>query len=91
MKNFLSRLRHWLRKPASTNCHEFCPTCKHFKLCMMETAPEMVHQNQPEYMPMPKEFRCCICQSRNDCPAYDTGVIFPCTYFKEVEHHGTEE
>ena len=46
--------------------------------------------DQPEHMPMPKEFRCCICYRRDICPAYDTGVLFPCPHYKE-EEHGTEE
>lgn len=43
----------------------------------------------PEHMPLPKEFRCCICKSKWDCPAFNTGVISPCAYFKEEQHGKT--
>lgn len=89
MKDFLRRLRHWLKKPAGTHCNGFCLTCKWFNLCSDETKPESIKIGKwTEYqMPMPEEYRCTICESRYECPAYNTGVIFPCAYFKE-EHHG---
>lgn len=37
-----------------------------------------------------QETRCHICTEKNDCPAYCTGVAYPCAYFKEGKH-GTEE
>lgn len=30
------------------------------------------------------EDRCHQCTEKDSCPAYDTGVIYPCPYFKEV-------
>lgn len=30
------------------------------------------------------ENRCHKCTEQKECPAYDTGVIYPCPYFKEV-------
>lgn len=29
------------------------------------------------------EQRCQHCQNRNDCPAYDTGVCYPCEHYEE--------
>lgn len=86
MRNLIRRLRHWLRKPDGKNCRGFCLECKWFELCIQDTAPELQHP-ELEHMPLPTEYRCCICDSRFECPAYNTGVIFPCAYFKE-EHHG---
>ena len=31
----------------------------------------------------PVEHRCDVCVQRKDCPAYDTGVSYPCPYFQE--------
>lgn len=89
MKNFLRRLRHWLRKPTSKNCDGICLICNWFEICVKDTTPELKHQDQPEHTPYPKEFRCTFCKSRYECPAYNTGVVFPCAYFKE-EHHEEE-
>lgn len=36
------------------------------------------------------EFRCSICRDRNECPAYNSGVAYPCAHFKE-ESNGTEK
>lgn len=33
----------------------------------------------------PQETRCRICAERKDCPAFDTGVIYPCPYYREEE------
>lgn len=30
------------------------------------------------------ENRCHKCTEQKECPAYDTGVIYPCPYFREV-------
>lgn len=38
---------------------------------------------KPQKPPKQTEFRCGICQSRHDCPAYCTGVIYPCPHFNE--------
>lgn len=32
-----------------------------------------------------KEKRCPTCIARNSCPAYNTGVIYPCPYYKGEE------
>lgn len=29
-----------------------------------------------------EEKRCHNCQEGPECPGYDTGVIYPCTYYK---------
>ena len=58
-----------------------------YKLGIAKEGRDFITVEQP--IPLPTEFRCCICQSRNDCPAYETGVIFPCPYFKE-ERNGQE-
>ncbi len=39
----------------------------------------------------PEETRCRRCQERETCPAFDTGVVYPCPYFKEETDHGAEE
>lgn len=31
------------------------------------------------------ENRCPTCQDGRDCPAYNTGVIYPCPYYKKKE------
>ena len=80
MKNFLHPLRHKLGSLIFDI---------KYRLGIAKEGKDFITcgQDQPEHMPLPTEFRCCICQSRHDCPAFETGVIFPCTYFKE-EHHG---
>lgn len=30
-----------------------------------------------------EETRCRYCHERETCPAFDTGVLYPCPYFKE--------
>lgn len=93
MNNFLRRLKYWLHKPAGTHCRGICLNCKWFELCVKDTAtaPEPIKIGKwTEYqMPMPEEYRCTICKSRFECPAYNTGVIFPCAYFKEESHGKT--
>lgn len=37
------------------------------------------------------ETRCCNCQERKVCPAFNTGVAYPCPYYKEDISYGTEE
>lgn len=62
-------------------------------LCRFITQTEYLESlNPPEDPPALDytEFRCCICKDRNECPAYNTGVVFPCEHFEE-EKHGTEE
>lgn len=39
--------------------------------------------------PARTEKRCDKCADKETCPGYDTGVIYPCPYFKE-DHHGEE-
>lgn len=34
----------------------------------------------------PEEPRCKFCKAKTTCPAYDTGVIYPCPHFCEEEH-----
>ena len=31
-----------------------------------------------------EEDRCPECGERRSCPAYDTGVLYPCPYYKSV-------
>ena len=38
-----------------------------------------------------EEDRCHFCKERAKCPAFDTGVLYPCPYFKKEDHHGTEK
>lgn len=33
-----------------------------------------------------EEYRCKICKEQGVCPAFETGVIYPCPYFKEDDH-----
>lgn len=81
----LERLRHWLKGPRELHCRHFCPTCSMYERCV-----EDLKKEELEELPMPEEFRCCICYRRDICPAYDTGVLFPCPHYKE-EEHGKEE
>ena len=83
MKNFLYRLQHWAGSLLFV---------VKYKLGIAKEGEDFFTYGSrvPEHMPYPKEFRCEFCKSRYECPAYNTGVIFPCAYFKE-EHHGTEE
>ena len=81
MKNFMQRLQHWLRGPGELHCRHFCPTCSMYDRCVEDLKREKLEQ-----LKMPEEFRCCICDQREDCPANDTGVVFPCPYYKEEEH-----
>ena len=37
-----------------------------------------IYPNVPD-----EETRCVKCKKRDLCPAYDTGVIYPCPYYKE--------
>lgn len=37
------------------------------------------------------EQRCQHCREKNECLAYDSGVIYPCRFFVEEENDGTEE
>ena len=37
------------------------------------------------------ETRCHSCQERKTCPAFDTGVMYPCPYYKEDINNGAEE
>ena len=46
--------------------------------------PEAAEEDKNE------EHRCWFCKSWADCPACDTGVIYPCPYFKE-EDYGEQE
>lgn len=34
------------------------------------------------------EGRCGICKERESCPAFETGVAYPCRYFEVEEEHG---
>ena len=36
------------------------------------------------------EQRCQHCKAGKSCPGYNTGVIYPCSYYEE-EEHGTED
>ncbi len=38
-----------------------------------------------------EETRCRRCQEREICPAFETGVLYPCPYFEEEVDHGTEK
>lgn len=42
-----------------------------------------IHPNVPDQKPEPEEHRCGSCKKRDICPAYNTGVIYPCPYYKE--------
>ena len=33
-----------------------------------------------------EEYRCKTCKQKTYCPAYDTGVCYPCPYYKEDDH-----
>ena len=72
MKNFLSRI--WYKIGSLIFDIKY-------KLGIAKEGRDFITVEQP--IPLPTEFRCCICQSRHECPAYETGVIFPCTYFKK--------
>lgn len=37
------------------------------------------------------EQRCQHCREKNECLAYDSGVIYPCRSFVEEENDGAEE
>lgn len=37
------------------------------------------------------EQRCQHCQEGPECPGYNTGVIYPCEYYKEREEHGDKK
>lgn len=39
----------------------------------------------------PEEPRCKICKAKEKCPAYETGVIYPCPYFNEEDSYGQQE
>ena len=39
----------------------------------------------------PEDHRCCICQNKEECPAFDSGVLFPCPHFKLKEDNHAEE
>lgn len=68
-KQLLRRLWHWIQP--GKHCSAFCPTCEYFQDCERETQ----HQNE--------EYRCEICRIQDECPAYDTGVLYPCPHFEE--------
>lgn len=38
-----------------------------------------------------KEHWCGRCKEQAECPAYNTGVIYPCPYYKEEMAYGTEK
>lgn len=42
-----------------------------------------IYPNIPDREPEPEEHRCDKCKERDICPAYNTGVIYPCPYYKE--------
>lgn len=50
-----------------------------FKMWAMKKARENVEQ------------RCQHCQEKAECPAYNSGVVYPCQHYKERERDGTEE
>lgn len=75
-KELLRRIRHWIRP--GKHCWKFCPGCEFFDDCEWET------QHEGE------EYRCEICLIQDVCPAFNTGVIYPCPHFEEVKH-GKEE
>lgn len=92
MMDLLRRLRHWIRKPKDKYCHEFCPTCKYFQICIQDIGDrEVLHQNHTKRITYPVEFRCSVCKNQNVCPAYYTGVIFPCPYFTKEDTYENEE
>ena len=68
LRQLLHRIWHWIQP--GKHCRAFCPTCEFFQDCEWETK----HQNE--------EYRCEICKDWDSCPAYKTGVIYPCPYFK---------
>ncbi len=45
---------------------------------------------ESKYKKEKEEDRCRSCKEQVACPAFDTGVVYPCLYFKE-EKHGAEE
>ena len=56
-----------------------CENCWHYKGCSDCALAGT------EYCAGEKtENRCHKCTEQKECPAYDTGVIYPCPYFKEV-------
>jgi len=38
-----------------------------------------------------EEKRCYRCRERETCPAFDTGVLYPCPYFEEEINRGTKK
>lgn len=76
LRQLLRRIWHWVQP--DKHCNAFCPTCEFFQDCEWETQ----HQNE--------EYRCEICKSQDVCPAFDSGVIYPCPYFKEDDHGTTD-
>jgi len=38
-----------------------------------------------------QETRCHTCQEGPECPGYDTGVIYPCPYYRKEKSHGKEK
>lgn len=79
MRYLLNRLRHW----AGGLLFDI-----KYKLGIAKEDIDFVtcNKNDQPSNSEPKEFRCTICESRFECPAYNTGVIFPCAYFKEESY-----
>ena len=42
-----------------------------------------IYPNVPDREPETEEHRCGSCGKQDTCPAYNTGVIYPCPYYKE--------
>ena len=55
------------------------------EVCTVEIKYIGNYPNVPE-----EEDRCRICGKRTSCPAYKTGVIYPCPHFREEEANGKE-
>ena len=64
-------------------CKDYGAKCRKCRLrpwCMT------VREKPPEK----EEHRCQVCVERESCPAFETGVAYPCRYFEEEKEHGQE-
>lgn len=44
-----------------------------------------IYPNVPDRKAEPEERRCGKCKEKGTCPAYNTGVLDPCPYYKEEQ------
>ena len=43
-----------------------------------------IYPNTKHTLPKREEERCPVCGERENCPAYESGVLYPCPYYKSV-------